>query len=82
MSMIDHVLKYSLETHMPINVMYQKGMEISQRQIQVRKIDGDTVQAYCHNKNAIRSFKKENILAAIIPGVYPGTYGNGSINFI
>ena len=82
MSMIDHVLKYSLETHMPINVMYQKGMEISQRQIQVRKIEGDTIQAYCHNKNAIRNFKRENILAAMIPGVYPGTYGDRHINVI
>lgn len=77
--MINHMLKYSLETHMPINIMYQKGIEISQRQIQVRKIDGDTIQAYCHSKNAIRNFKKENILAAIIPGIYPGTYGNGSV---
>jgi hypothetical protein len=78
--MIDHVLKYSLEVYMPINIMYQKGMKISQRQIQVRKIDGDIIQAYCHSKNAIQNFRKENILAAVIPGVYPGTYGNKEIN--
>lgn len=67
--MINHVLKYSLETQMPINIMYMKGLEISQRQIQVKRIEGDRVHAYCHKKHAIRNFKKENILAAVIPGI-------------
>ncbi|MEW9122642.1 MAG: hypothetical protein AB2421_08000 [Thermotaleaceae bacterium] len=67
--MIAHVLNYSLEKHMPIHIIYQKGLEISQRQIQVKSIDGDVVQAYCLTRKAARNFKKENILSAMIPGM-------------
>ncbi|MFZ5965658.1 MAG: hypothetical protein ACOYVK_00570 [Bacillota bacterium] len=77
--MINHVLQYSLDTQMPINIIYQKGIEISQRQIQVRKIEGDIVHAYCHKKHAVRNFKKDNILAAVIPGTVKNSYGNSSI---
>ena len=78
--MIDKVLKHSLESKLPINIMYQKGIEISQRQIQVKSIEGNIVNAYCHRKQAMRKFSRENILAAMIPGVYPRTYGHVSIS--
>jgi predicted DNA-binding transcriptional regulator YafY len=66
--MVNHVLNYSFETKMPITIIYQKDMEISQRQILVRNIEQDIVHAYCCSKKAIRNFKKDNILSAMISG--------------
>ncbi|MBB6217997.1 hypothetical protein HNQ80_004134 [Anaerosolibacter carboniphilus] len=67
--MIDHVLNYALETKKPVTIIYQRDMEISQRQILIRNIERNIVHAYCYSKKAIRNFKKENILSAMIPGV-------------
>jgi len=65
---IYYVLNYSLNNKMPINIIYQKGIEISQRQIQVKKIEGEIVHAYCYSRHALRKFKKDHILSAMIPG--------------
>ena len=66
--MIDYVLYYSFHTKMPISIIYQKGMQISQRQIQVKKIENEIIHAYCHEKHALRKFKRENILSAMLLG--------------
>ncbi len=67
--MNDYVIKYSLTNRKPITIMYQKGLDISQREIIVRKIEKDRIMAYCLKKRAIRNFKKDNILSATIPGL-------------
>ncbi|MBS4538228.1 hypothetical protein GOQ27_07120 [Clostridium sp. D2Q-11] len=63
--MVDHELKYSLQNHKIISIMYMKGLEITQRRIQVLKIDKGIIKALDIDKQAIRTFKKENILAAM-----------------
>lgn len=65
--MIQYVLKYSLDNRFPVTIIYQKGLEINQRRIQVIKIESGTILAYCYYKKGIRSFKKESILSAQIP---------------
>ncbi len=77
--MSDYVLKYSLEKHKPITIIYQKGLELSQREIQVLKIEKGLVHAFCYKKKAIRNFKKENILAANISSiVYKSNYDSNN----
>ncbi|AOY76705.1 hypothetical protein [Clostridium formicaceticum] len=67
--MVDFSLKYSIENKAPITIIYQKGMEIIQRKVIVKEIQGDMVKSYCCSKKATRNFKKDNILAAMILGV-------------
>ncbi len=67
--MNDHILKYSLNNKASVTIIYQKGMDITQREIVVRKIEKGLVKAYCFKKKALRNFKKENILSAMIPGL-------------
>jgi hypothetical protein len=64
--MVDFSLKYSLENKVPVTIIYQKGMEITQRKVIVKEIQSDIVKTYCCNKKATRNFKKDNILAAMI----------------
>jgi len=48
---------------MIITIRYMKNeAEISQRNIKVLDINGETVKAYCYLKYQIRYFKKDNIL--------------------
>ncbi len=61
---IDYILYASLETHCTITIMYQKGDEITQRDIRVIGFKNGNVEAYCHLRHQIRIFKKDNILAA------------------
>jgi len=68
MSMIDYALKYSLENKDSIIIIYQKGLDITQRKIEVRKIDENIIQAYCFKRKGLRKFKVENILACMISG--------------
>ncbi|MTI49656.1 hypothetical protein [Sporosalibacterium faouarense] len=63
--MIDKQIKYSLERHKLISIIYMKGMEIIQRKIQVLKIEANYIKALDIDKGAIRTFKIENILSAI-----------------
>jgi len=63
--MVDFLLNYSLENKTPITIMYQKGLEITQRNIRVIKITENLIQGYCYSRKANRNFKKENILAAM-----------------
>ncbi|SCY05438.1 hypothetical protein [Alkaliphilus peptidifermentans] len=65
--MIDFMLNYSYENKAVITIMYQKGVEITQRQIKVLSINEVTVHAYCYKRRANRFFKKEYVLAAMIP---------------
>lgn len=63
--MINQCLKYSLINHKVITIMYMKGLEITQRRIQVLKIEGITIKALDIDKGELRTFKVENILSAI-----------------
>ncbi len=63
--MLERQLKYSFDRHKPITIIYLKGMEISQRNIQVLKIEKDFIRAIDLGKRAIRTFKKDNILSAM-----------------
>ncbi|WP_432665275.1 hypothetical protein R9X47_03275 [Wukongibacter baidiensis] len=66
--MNDYILRYSLDNRERITIMYIKGIKITQREIQVKRIEEDSIIAHCYTKNAIRKFKKENILAATMLG--------------
>ncbi|SDY77405.1 hypothetical protein SAMN05660462_00862 [Proteiniborus ethanoligenes] len=63
--MIDNVINYSLEKHKPIDIIYMKGMDITQRRIKVFKIDNNIIKAIDLEKGAIRNFKKDSILSAM-----------------
>lgn len=62
--MFDHVLKASLEKQMVITIIYQKGIEITERKIKVLEISEDKIKAFCYLRRETRVFKKENILSA------------------
>lgn len=62
--MIEHVLRASLERNWPITIMYNKGEEITIRNIKVLQIEEDSIKAYCYLRGEKRKFKKENILSA------------------
>lgn len=62
--MIEHILKASLERNMIITIIYQKGGEITIRNIKVLDLDKEHVKAYCYLRKEKRIFKKENILSA------------------
>lgn len=61
---LDYILNTSLEKHCTITIMYQKGDEITQRNIRVIRNRNGNIEAYCLLRNDIRIFKKEKILAA------------------
>lgn len=62
--MIHHILRTSMEENRIITIMYQKGAEITQRNIKVLTIDGENVKAFCYLRNQRRIFKISNILSA------------------
>lgn len=63
--MIEHELKYSLDNNKVISIIYMKDMDISQRRIQVLKLEKETVKAIDIDKGAIRTFKTDRILSAM-----------------
>lgn len=67
--LVEYIINYSLKNQVPVAIIYQKGLEISQRKIQVIRINEVSVLAFCYYKKAIRSFKKEYILSAHLPDV-------------
>lgn len=62
--MINKVLRDSLDRNWTIIIVYQKGQEITERNIEVKSIDGKKVMAYCHLRQQTRVFSIDNILAA------------------
>jgi len=63
--MINQSLKYSLVNHKVITIMYMKGLEITQRRIQVLKIDDTTIKTLDIDKGQLRTFKIDSILSAM-----------------
>ena len=63
--MFDYVLKNSLLDHRIVTIMYQRGREITQRNIKITKLEDNDIEAYCYLRKQVRHFKKENILAAM-----------------
>lgn len=72
--MNDYVFRYSLENNIRITIMYMKGLEFTQRDIKVKRIEEDFIIAHCYSRNTVRRFNKENILAATIPGLVMGEH--------
>lgn len=65
---MEGVFKVSLETGQPVLIMYMsENQEITDRNIIVRKIAKDYIRAYCLKRGQLRTFKRENILAASKP---------------
>ena len=62
--MYDKILKDSLERNWVVTIVYQKGEEITQRNIEVKSINGNMVRAYCHLRHQTRVFDIDKILAA------------------
>ena len=60
-------IKKAMQYNQILDIMHiAKDYTITKRRIKLIKIAGDTVQAYCFNRHAKRTFKIDNILA-----VYP-----------
>ncbi len=68
--MIDHVINYSLQNRKPIDIIYMKGMEITERRIKVIKNENDIIKAIDLKKGQIRNFKKDFILSAMNTSIY------------
>lgn len=56
-------LKNSLQDHKIVTIMYQRGKDITQRDIRIVKLMDKDIEAYCYMRHQIRHFKKESILA-------------------
>jgi len=59
----DCILKNSLQDHKIVTIMYQRGKEITQRDIRIMKLMDKDIEAYCYLRHQVRHFKTENILA-------------------
>lgn len=64
-NMIDYELSYSLKNKKVITIIYMKGLDVIQRNIQVLKIDENLITAIDLDKKGIRTFKKDKILSAL-----------------
>ncbi len=64
--MVESVLKQALKSGRPVIIIYNGEKEMTQRRIFVRKLDGESVTAYCMLKKEVRRFKKQGILSAVI----------------
>lgn len=62
--MIDHIIKTSRDRGWIISIMYQKGSEITFRNIKVVAVDGENIKPFCYLREEQRVFKRGNILAA------------------
>lgn len=61
----EHTLNYSLTNRCPVAIIYMRGTEITHRNVRVMKMNENIIKVIDVNKNAIRTFKKENILSAM-----------------
>ncbi len=64
-NMVNQSLKYSLINHKIITIMYMKDLKITQRRIQVLKVEDMNIKALDIDKGQLRTFKIGNILSAI-----------------
>ena len=62
----DKVLKYAMISGKPVVIIYNGKDGISQRRVYIRKLEQDSVTAYCMLKKGVRKFKKSEILSAVI----------------
>lgn len=66
--MMKYLLLTSLEQHTPIVIMYMTSDRvITDRLVIVRHIHDDWIKAYCFKRGGMRTFKRENIIAADWP---------------
>jgi predicted DNA-binding transcriptional regulator YafY len=62
--MIDKVLEASAINNRAITIVYAADNTLTKRNIRVLEIREKEIQVYCYLRKQIRTFKKDNILAA------------------
>lgn len=62
--MIERILSSSMDKSRVVTIIYQKGEEITKRNIRVIALQGNKVKAFCYLRNQLRVFLLENILSA------------------
>lgn len=59
------ILRRSYLTGHPVEIIYISGKgEVTQRWIEILKLNGSSIEAYCHLRRKRRIFLLENILSA------------------
>ncbi len=64
--LIEKTLSVATESSLPVKIIYQGKDEITQRVIEVKKLQSDHVVAYCRLRRRISTFKLDCVLAAQI----------------
>ena len=68
---MNHLLKYSLDQKIPIELIYLKGSgDFSQRTVIVRKIYEERVLGYCMHKKQVKILKFPNIVSIVMKSVF------------
>jgi len=64
--MVDIVLQQAVRRNEPVEIIYMdnRAGAITQRQIRIYRMTAETVQAYCYERKAVRTFRRDHILAA------------------
>ncbi|MGE5633242.1 MAG: hypothetical protein ACM3TR_19430 [Caulobacteraceae bacterium] len=62
--MIDKVLESSIFNNRAVTIVYAANNTLTKRTIKVLEIKEKEIQAYCYLRRQVRTFKKDNILAA------------------
>ncbi|WP_456271771.1 hypothetical protein [Bacillus sp. AK031] len=70
---MEKIFKKSHRYHTPIQIIYHSDQgDFTKRTILIKKIGTEHIKAYCFYRRQYRTFKTENILAAIqADQVYP-----------
>ncbi|MFC0213133.1 hypothetical protein ACFFK0_11825 [Paenibacillus chartarius] len=58
-------IKFSKYVGSVVEIIYlDSRRQLTHRIVEIRAVQGDTLQAFCYRRQAPRSFKLENVLAA------------------
>jgi predicted DNA-binding transcriptional regulator YafY len=69
--LMNALFQRSMDEHLPLEMIYlSKNQQLSQREMIVKEMNGDTIRAYCLLRKQIRTFRIENILS-VLPGSSP-----------
>lgn len=64
--LIEKTLSVAAASSLPVKIIYQGKDEITQRVIEIKKLQSDHVVAYCRLRRRISTFKLDCVLAAQI----------------
>lgn len=64
--MVDFVLQKAVRRNEPVEIIYMdhRAGVITQRLIRIYRLTAETVLAYCYERQAMRTFRRDRILAA------------------